>query len=82
MAGPCFALGLMSINTTWDSGTKTAPHTRCRSRAATISANEFDRPHSLEARVKPPMEAKNIFCYPKRSTSHPVRGGAMTAATM
>jgi len=63
----------MSSKTTWDSGTRAAPNTPCKSRAATISASEFAMPHSNRATVKPPMATKKICFCPKRSTSHPVR---------
>jgi hypothetical protein len=82
MAEPCFSLGLISNNTTWDSGTRAAPNTPCSRRAATISAREFDIPHSTEATVKPPIDARNMFFCPKRSTNQPVSGVAMAAATM
>src|ERR1700716_2173308 len=82
MAEPCFSFGLISIKTTWDKGTRAAPNTPCNSRAATISASEFDMPHNMDATVKPLMDAKNMFFCPNRSTNQPVSGVAMAAATM
>ena len=82
IAEPCFSGGLISNKTTWDNGTRAAPNTPCRSRAATISSSEFDIPQSTEASVKPLMDAKNMFLCPKRSTNQPVSGVAMAAATI
>ena len=82
MAEPCFSRGLMSIKTICAMGTKAAPNTPCSSRAATICASEFAMPHSMDARVKPPMDASSMLFCPKRSTSQPVSGVAMAAATM
>ncbi len=82
MAEPCFAGGLMSSNTAWESGTSAAPHSPCSSRASTICANDPATPHSTDASVNPAMETRNTRFSPNRSVSQPDKGVAMPAATM
>ncbi len=82
IAEPCFSGGLMSISTICDMGTSAAPKTPCSRRAPTIWPREFDRPHKAEATVNPTTDARKICFCPKRSTSQPVNGVAIAAATM
>ena len=82
IAWPCFSGGLISMTTICDIGTRAAPKMPCSRRAATICPSEFDSPQSAEAAVNPITDAMNTFFWPNRSTTQPVSGVAIAAATM
>jgi hypothetical protein len=55
-------------------GTIIAPPMPCKTRAATSSANPFDKPHSTDPTVKTMIAARKTVRVPYRSATHPLAG--------
>ena len=70
------------MSTVWESGTSAAPNKPCMTRNSTICTKDCEKPHRIEAKVKPATETRKRRFSPNLPARKPVGGVMIAAATI